>query len=252
MAYVRRLADGTLRELPFGSVPLGDFGWSVRTPVSPEGHEQITRGAIGPARSIAFTVGGRPVSVTLTAAEFDAVIAGNRSVDLGWHGTGTAFAFKEAEQRRHSLRRNYNQPIRNALADIVSSLRAQHGGILAEPNPMERMRRVGKALHLVQDSFSPAHTTRRSGSAWCIEYIRNYGRGGLPIVGSDREHRVPSDERDKIARSGPSATQATSASRQYLRIVFKAIYGQTKRDPTAIREAAAEFDRFVATILRLC
>jgi hypothetical protein len=261
MAYWKQLTDGSLASLPRGSATLGDIGWTVRMPtypsgpeVTPAGHEEITVRAIGPAKTISFAVGGRPASVKLSDPEISAIIAGNRSVDLGWYGTGTAFAFKEEEQKRHSLRRNYGQKIGDALRDIVSSLRAQHGGILAEANPLERMRKIGQALHLVQDSYSPAHTQRRSDSAWCIEYIRNFGRGGLPLVGSDKEHRVPSDERDKIAyaKSRDAARKAEDASRRYLQIVFKAILGRTKPDPAAASESAAEFERFLGDILRLC
>ncbi|MBZ5701862.1 MAG: hypothetical protein LAN84_08440 [Acidobacteriia bacterium] len=261
MAYLKRLADGSLASLPRGSARLGDIGWTVRMPgypsgpeVTPAGHEQITMNAIGPAKTISFPVGGRPVSVKLSAPEIGAIIAGNRSVDLGWYGTGTAFAFKEEEQRRHSLRRNYGQNIADALCDIVGSLRAQHRGILAEANPLERMRKIGQALHLVQDSYSPAHTQRRSDSAWCIEYIRNFGRGGLPLVGSDKEHRVPSDERDKIAyaKSKGAARKAEDSSRRYLQIVLKAIVGRANADPAAGSESAADFERFLGDILRLC
>jgi len=226
---------------------LGDYGWSVKTPASAEGHEVITRNAIGPSREIQFTVAGRPMKNTLSPADVDAILAGNRSVDLGWMGTGVLFSLNKEEQRRHSLRRELNQPIPAALADIISSLRAQHLGILAEPNAMEKMRRVGMATHLIQDSFSPAHTERRPGSGWCISYFRNFGRGRAP-----REHGTPSDPRDEIARSGIEAGQATTATRRYLQIVSKAIFGHVRPDPAAVSEAASEFDRFVAEILRLC
>ncbi len=226
---------------------LGHYGWSVKTPASVEGHEVITRKAIGPSREIQFTVAGRPMRNTLSPEDVDSIIAGNRSVDLGWMGTGVLFSLNKDEQRRHSLRREFMQPMPDALADIIGSLRAQHVGILAEPNATQKMRRIGMATHLIQDSFSPAHTERRPGSGWCISYFRNFGRGNAP-----REHGTPSDPRDEIERSGIQASQATAATRRYLQIVSKAIFGRVRPDPAAVSEAASEFDRFVAEILRLC
>lgn len=243
----RRRFSGRLHGYPFGNAYFGNYGWSVRTPLSDPGHEVITLNAMGPSRTISFTVGGRPMSRVLAPNEVDAIIAGNRSVDLGWMGTGVVFSLAEKEQRRHSLRKNFGQPIPDALADIVNSLRAQHAGILAETNPLERCRKIGMASHLVQDSFSPAHTERDAGAAWCIRYIRNFGRGRAP-----REHGTPSDDRDKVRLSASAASQAEDATRRYFQIVWKAVYGRTKPDPTAVSEAAAEFNRFISSILRLC
>lgn len=226
---------------------LGDYGWSVKIPGTVEGHEAITRNAIGPLREIQFAVAGRPMKSTLSPTDVAAIIAGNRSVDLGWMGTGVLFSLNKDEQKRHSLRRDFSQAMPAALADVIASLRAQHAGILAEPNPLERMRRIGKATHLIQDSFSPAHTERRPVSNWCISYIRNFGRGSAP-----REHGTPSDSRDEIARSGFEAGQATAATRRYLQIVCKAIFGRVRPDPAAVSEAASEFDSFVSTTFSLC
>lgn len=247
MTYLRTREDGTLIDLPGGSVHLGELSWAVRTPLSAEGHEAITRNAIGPARTITFTVAGRPMTRVLSPVEQAEIIAGNRSVDLGWMGTGVLFSFNKAEQKRHALRRELSQPQAAALADIVASLSAQHAGILAERDPMRRLHKVGQALHLVQDSFSPAHTLRRPGAGWCISYIRNFGRGSAPT-----EHGVPRDGRDEIARSRAEAAQAVSASRRYLEIVFKAIYGRTRPDPVAAAEAAREVSLFIASSLRGC
>ena len=246
MAYVRMRPDGAMATLSRGSVDLGALSWSVQTPLSPAGHEAITRSAIG-AGVISFPVAGKPTTRVLTPAEQATIVAGNRSVDLGWAGTGVLFAFSKGEQKRHALRREYGQPLAAALADIIASLRAQHAGILAEADPKKQLHRIGQALHLVQDSFSPAHTDRRPGSGWCIAYVRNFGRGRAPV-----EHGVPSDDRDQVARSRGEASQATAASRRYLSIVFKALYGLAKPDPTATAEAAAEFARFVSDLFRSC
>jgi len=246
MAYLRERPDGTRTIMPLGITRLGDLSWSVKTPLSPAGHEAITRAAIG-GGTITFPVGGKPTTRVLTPAEQATIIAGNRSVDLGWAGTGVLFAFNKGEQKRHALRREYGQPLAAALADIIASLRAQHSAILTEPDPTKQLHRIGQAMHLVQDSFSPAHTDRRPGSGWCIAYVRNYGRGRAPT-----EHGVPSDDRDQVARSRGEASQATAASRRYLSLLFKALYGRVKPDPTATAEAAAEFARFVSDLFRSC
>ena len=228
---------------------LGEYGWAVKTPLSSEGHEVLTRSAIGASRTIPFSVAGKPLTRVLTAAEEAEIVAGNRSVDLGWAGTGVLFAFSEDEQKRHSLRRNFGQPLPAALADVINSLRSQHAAILAERDPKTRLRRIGQATHLIQDSYSPAHTDRRPGSGWCIYYIKNYGRGSAPA-----EHGKPSDDRDKIANpsSRAAASAAIAATREYLSIVFKAIHGRTAPDPVAVSEAAAEFARFVGRHLKKC
>lgn len=230
-------------------ISFGRYGWSVKTPLpnSVEGHEVLTRNAIGAGREINFEVAGRPMKSTLTPAEVDAIIAGNRSVDLGWIGESALFILNKNEQKRHALRRDYGQTTPAALADIVGSLRAQHAGILAEPNSTKRAKLIGMATHLVQDSFSPAHTERHKSANWCIAYIRNYGRGTSP-----QEHGKPQDSRDEIAQSGDEAMRATVATQKYLQIVAKAIYGKTRPDPAAVSEAAKDFDRFVRDILMLC
>jgi len=112
---------------------------------------------------------------------------------------------------------------------------------------MERAKRIGMATHLVQDPFSPANSERRKNADWCISYIRNYGRGNSP-----QEHGKPQDLRDEIAKSGDEAMRATAATHKYLQFVAKAIYGKVRPDPAAVSEAATDFDRFVADILRLC
>jgi hypothetical protein len=241
-------AQPFLNRRPLGP-GLGQYGWAVKTPISAEGHEVLTRSAIGASRTIPFTVAGKPLTRVLTASEEAEIVAGNRSVDLGWAGTGILFAFNEDEQKRHSLRRNFGQPLPAALADVIGSLRSQHAAILAERDPKTRLRRIGQVTHLIQDSYSPAHTDRRPGSSWCIYYIKNYGRGSAPA-----EHGKPSDDRDKIANpsSRAAASAAIAATREYLSIVFKAIHGRTAPDPVAVSEAAAEFARFVGRHLKKC
>ncbi len=237
---------------PSSSAQLGDFGWTVKFLGAPPSHEEITKRAIGPASKIEFRVGGVPRSSTLTSREIDEIIEGNRSVDLGFKGTGVLFALAKGEQKRHALRREFGQPQMDAWRDIVAYIRSEHSKILAETDHTKRLRRIGQILHSIQDSFSPAHTCRRPSSGSCIAWVRNFGRGGFSSSGI--EHQVPKDPRDEMANSPGAATEAQTASREYLQIVFKAIYGKSSAPDaaTAQSEAAREFAAFVVRRFRQC
>lgn len=236
----------------------GDYGWTCQIRRGPirigaEGHEIITRDAIG-GGTVSFTVGGRPMAATLSATDIADIMLGNRSVDLGRNdaddsGAGVTTAFNFSEQKRHALRRDLSQPFTAALADIRGEFARAHSAVLAERDPRRRMRLIGVVLHLIQDSFSPAHIERLPASGWCINYIRNFGRGSAP-----REHAVPSDPRDSVTAAGSIAAraQATDASRRYLQIVMKALRGVLVPDPTAAGEAALEAGTFSANVFRRC
>ncbi len=245
-------------ESPTLAPQLGDYGWSCQIRRGPlrigaEGHEIITRDAIG-SGVIGFTVGGSPMSRPLSATDIADIVLGVRSVDLGVNdaddsGAGVTAAFNFSEQKRHSLRRDLSQPFTAALADIRAEFFRAHAAVLAERDPRRRMRLIGVVLHLIQDSFSPAHTERNPASGWCLSYIRNFGRGRAP-----REHGTPTDSRDSITAAGSTAarTQATAASRRYLQIVLKALRGVLAPDPIAAAEAAGEVGAFVADVFRRC
>jgi hypothetical protein len=252
MGYTRELSDGTQLDFIRGNAQLGGLGWTVKYLGAPEGHERITRNAIGRVLTISFTVGGSPRSRVLTPAEVVEILRGNTDTDLlyfrrGQYARGAAVTFLPSDQKHHALRGTYFQPQPSAFADIVRELRAQHAGILVEPNRTRQLYKIGHATHLIQDSFSPAHTQRVS-PTWCVRYIRNYG---VNLRRTD-EHQVPKDPRDEVARSAAAAAQAEHATRLYLQIVFKAIYGKTRPDPVASREAAAELNSFIATHFRTC
>jgi hypothetical protein len=165
---------------------------------------------------------------------------------------------REAEQKLHSLRRNPGQDWRVALREIVAELDGQYRGIVAERDAGRRLWRIGTALHLVQDSYCPAHTQRsREG---CITYVRNYGGYDTPLWqrgGPNREHRFPTDARDSVAAHPGEANAAVQASREFLQIVFKAIYGKQPApgagpDIGLVNEAYEDFRRFVQRHFRPC
>src|SRR5438132_638161 len=165
--------------------------------------------APGAGGVVRFAVQGKAVETAVNPSEVSDIVEGNRAVDvadlretqrafaairsrpylpfiplvgLPLTAAGTAFSagqaaghvvhsVKEADQKQHALRRNPSQNWRDALREIVVHLRSLHSGILADPNPRSRLRRIGAALHLIQDSYCPAHTDRSA--ARCIQYIRN-------------------------------------------------------------------------------
>jgi hypothetical protein len=233
---------------------------------------------------VRFVAQGRSIDTTLAPAEVSEIIEGNRAVDVadlretqhtigalrarpylpllpivGPPLTAAAAAYsagqaaahvvhsvREEDQKRHALRRNPGQNWRDALREIVLDLRNQHNGILAEANARFRLRRIGAALHLIQDSYCPAHTDRSA--SLCIQYVRNYGGNDSPLwqrAGPGREHNFPTDPRDRIDAQPALAGRATAASREYLQIVFKILYGRSVADASAVQEANAELEQFV-------
>lgn len=234
---------------------LAGLGWTgrkcctARGPcIGTAGHEVITRAALG-SGTIPFTVGSRSLTLTLSPAEQSLIIQANVDVDFGSNCQALPGSFTPAEQRKHALRATYFQSTADALRDIRSEFLGQHGAMLAERVQANRLRRLGSVLHLIQDSFSPAHTDRDPSAGWCVRYVRNFGWGLAP-----REHGKPSDDRDLVTHS-PSATaraQAVAASRQYLQIAAKALHGLTAPDPVAVAEARAEVSRFATDRFRIC
>ena len=245
----------------------------------------------GAGAIVRFTVQGRAIDTTLAASEVSDIIEGNRAVDVddlretqraigtlrarpylpllplvgpaytaattvmsaGQAAAHVVHSVREEDQKRHALRRNPGQNWRDALRDIVLDLRNQHNAILADANPRSRLRRIGGALHLIQDSYCPAHTDRSA--SLCIQYIRNYGGYDSPLwqrAGPGREHNFPADPRDRIDAHPAEAGRATAASREYLQIVFKMLYGRSVAAAPAIQEANAEFEQFVQRHFQPC
>lgn len=253
-----------------GTENLGNLGWDTQfLPLSTrEGHEILTRRALENGR-IEFRVGSQPRERRLSAREQQEIVRGNAYTDTKYlerarrvvlvspggslipivqHAVAT---FSDEEQRHHALRGGFQLPQGQALTDIVNDLQRQHREILAESNPINQLRKIGQALHLIQDSYCPAHIDRETAEGhparWCIKYIRHFYHNDT----QQQEHRLP-DDRDQVNRHQVHASQAVLASRSYLQLVFKAIYGRTTRDPVAITESATELGRFIAGHFRRC
>jgi hypothetical protein len=248
-----------LTEYPTQAPGLAGLGWTGRkccTRLGPcigtAGHEVITRDALG-SGTIWFTGGGRRVPRTLTPAEQRLIIDANVDVDFGSNCQALTQSFTPSEQKVHSLRAYQWTSTPDALREIRAEFHSQHRGIMAERDPAERMRRIGRLLHLIQDPFSPAHT-ERDPSRWCVTYVRNLGVATRFLY--PREHKVPSDDRDLVASTAPvvraARRRATEATQRYLVIVFKLLHGATTPDPVATREGTAELARFADEVFRLC
>jgi hypothetical protein len=122
------------------------------------------------------------------------------------------------EQKRHALRGLPCQTTATALAEIHAQLLKLHGLALAARGGRDTWLWAGEALHLIQDSYSPAHTERALGGANPIIYIRSYRHGVL--VGTT-EHLYPVDHRDyiKFPSSKAWVARALSVSEEYLKLV---------------------------------
>lgn len=272
---------------------LGAFGWNTGfESIMPRGHEILTERALnampgGGSGSVNLRVQGRPIVTALSPSEVNAIVEGNRAVDVadlaqmqrmvagvrarpylmavpgvpaamtaysaGQLATHVVHSVMEDDQKRHALRRNPGQAMADALREIVGHLRQMHREILLDPNPQTRLGRLGAALHLIQDSYCPAHTERSPER--CIRYIRNYGGYDTPVWqrgGPGREHSFPADPRDNIAANPLEAGHAIAASRQYLQIVFKILYARGVASLPTLQEANVEFEQFVQQHFRPC
>jgi peptidoglycan hydrolase-like protein with peptidoglycan-binding domain len=150
------------------------------------------------------------------------------------------------QQKRHSLRTKFNQSTADALTEIqchlrqlqVQALDATLAGSLTIAFEM-----IGEALHLIQDSYSQAHTERTHindiNAPHPIRKIRFFGFVGLRPSRYPDEHQVIGyslhvpfgDPRDDIHDDNgnlkPEAQAAVNASREFLVMML----GQMARRP---------------------
>lgn len=204
------------------------LGWFIDTRIStaktPAGHEILTERA---ARGV---ITNRP--------DLTALIDGTRRPDLADPNDH----IKLGEQRRHFLR-SMNQTSLNAWSAATNHLRTLHQSMMASTSRADELRFIGEALHLIQDSFAPAHVERdpRSGD---ILNIRVYDPKAAP-----GEHVFLTDPRDAIFTARPptalalGAREAITAGQEYLKMAlmhlqlkqlpFVAPAQQTKRDLNA-------------------
>jgi hypothetical protein len=207
------------------------LGWWVKTFATPEGHETLTRNAAA----------GLPLS----SAEIGFLIDGVRRPDEA----SLVAHVRPSEQRRHFLRSTVLQNTPDAWRDATGHLRGLHARILAfgASRAPEQFRLMGEALHLIQDSFAPAHVERTGGTGR-ITRIKNFG----PTTNILTDHGFPADPRDRIHTGilrptlRPEAAGATAASRDYLAMTLRHIGGGVP--PATI---AAELTAFINRHLSL-
>lgn len=224
-----------LFEAPHPARAAGSDPFTIETKVLgktlfPAGHETVTRRAARP-----LAAAGR-----LTPADVAALVAGVRSVDENLLGLALP-----SLQRQHFLRASLCQPVRAAYREALARLYDRFEAAVAASGT-QRYHLAGEALHLIQDSFSEAHTERKrtaKGPTGAIRFVRFYGVRGRP---APAEHKLVGDQRDLIAVATGAASAAVHASTAFLQLLLHAAApGRTKP------ARALAFARYVRTFVPL-
>ena len=196
---------------------LGELGWFIDRMIgptrTPTGHEELTKRA---ARGL-----------IKNSADLAALIAGSRRPDLA----DPQDHIKPGEESRHFLRSIKQSPL-DAWWSAIRHLQTLHHQMMASSNRANQFMLIGEALHLIQDSFAPAHVERepRTGD---ILNIRVYG----PLA-PQGNHLFRIDPRDDIFATKPprmltlDAQKAITCSNEYLQMALRHI--QLKQLPSWI------------------
>jgi hypothetical protein len=237
-----------------------------------------------------------PEDSRFTDAEARVIAEGNRRVDwpqelLVHLNNGvpayifalTAYTERPENQRQHFLLDDKSDtPTAFAQAsDEVTRLTLA----TAEAWPSDRVRAltlIGKAQHLIQDSFSAAHSVREPDNAkapWCVRTIKayieradGYDTDDILYHGVDEDdetqgigHTTPQDSLYRAGRDchepadraavesclSPTATRARLASRDHLATVLRIVLAQAAgADATEV--VASELASFSKAHLELC
>jgi hypothetical protein len=206
----------------------------------PEGHRHLTELAAS--------------SLRISPKQREDLKNGNARVD--------AFTkvFTPDEQKRHTLRREKCQPVADALSEARNHLESLHSTALSSVHPKTQFETLGEALHLIQDSYSEAHTERLWGAPGAVHPIRFIRLFRLVGCSFPREHRVvplppplwrpPTpeelvpDPRDLIKNRGVltfAARESVSASREYLDMALSHLASPTS--PSIPGELRAFMDK---------
>jgi hypothetical protein len=190
----------------YGHQPAGDLGWFIDTKIgtfkTPAGHEILTKRA---ARG-----------VVKNTADLTSLIAGVRRPDFA----DPQDHIKLGEQKRHFLR-SIKQPPWTAWFSAIDHLQALHQSMMASTNRTDQFRLIGEALHLIHDSFAPAHVEREPSTGDVLN-IRVYD----PKAGPN-DHAFLTDPRDAIFSAQPpnalaiGAQRAVSCSKEYLQMALR-------------------------------
>jgi len=135
---------------------------------------------------------------------------------------------KSGEEHRHFLRSVKHSSL-EAWGFAIGHLKILHQQMMSSSNPVTQFRLIGEALHLIQDSFAPAHVNREPATGDILN-IFSYG----PTAPRDN-HLFHVDPRDNPFTTKPrpaltpDARRAIGCSREYLRMALRHI--QLKQMP---------------------
>ncbi|MGH2733646.1 MAG: peptidoglycan-binding domain-containing protein [Actinomycetota bacterium] len=232
--------------------PIPPASGPSRIPGAELGHEILTERAARRAGIVA----GDPLDAALRAGVTRVDIGRTTTLPFGIElplelPAALVHAVDPAEQSRHALRGGPDlcQDMATALRGVRNRLIALHGNALRAPTRVAAFESIGEALHLIQDSYSQAHTEREWAPAppHRIRYIRFFARVINPFTIPPRsplirgraphEHQFPTDNRDSIFNPGaslkPEALRAIDASHEFLVMIVRHLPG-----PPSSRTAA--------------
>ena len=140
--------------------------------------------------------------VRFSKDELQAIAEGNRRTDwpkemLVHMNSGpliyvqrlTKYTNEPENQRMHFLLSDKNTS-QEAAADSLEKIRAltRESGETWLKNPERALTLAGQATHIIQDSFSTAHTVRDFDDGWCIQSVKAYLRRADGFATSDIEY----------------------------------------------------------------
>lgn len=236
-----------------------------------------------------------PERERFTDEELEVIAEGNRRVDwplellvnlnngvIAYVLELTAYTERPEVQRFHFLLSDSNDTAQ-AFAEASAELeRLSREAVRLWPTERERaLTMIGRANHLLQDSFSPAHAVREPDNAeapWCVRTIKAYierkpGFDGPDILyhgageeeGATIGHTTPEDSLYRAGRDcheprsaseveaclSEPAQRARLASRNYLSMIHELV--RQSEEPTeidaSVQQALAEF---MAVDMELC
>jgi len=204
-----------------------------------EGHEILTRRAMA----------GLPLSAADRSSIELGVIRPDRGGRSYWNFPRSALeSLKARAQPAHSLRPTPASTTPAALRLIQARFAGLHRRAMRAASRSAALEWFGEALHLLQDSFSSAHTARAGGTG-PIRRIRAFfiRFGWPPLSRKPDEHNAPSDDRDDVFDRGrlrPSARAAIAASRAFLIMALRHL--RSPRAPGNRAELIAFIRRFLS------
>lgn len=184
---------------------LSGLGWfidrMIGTTRTPRGHETLTEQAAG--------------GLIKDPADLAALINGVRLPDLA----GPQDHIRPGEEKRHFLR-TVTQSSLSAWDFAIDHLKTLHQQMMLSSSRVAEFTLIGEALHMVQDSFAPAHVQRDQSSGDIVS-LRIYGSNAPP--GS---HVFRVDLRDdpftiKPPALTPDARRAVSCTEEYLKMAMR-------------------------------